>query len=48
MALWGKAPHASVALAGARAQADMRVALESRETISVAIGLLMAGEGTLQ
>jgi hypothetical protein len=43
---WGKvyAVHASLALAGARAQADLKAALESRETISVAIGLLMARE----
>jgi GAF domain-containing protein len=46
-ARWGRvyASHAALALASARTQADLRAALESRETISVAIGLLMARQG---
>ena len=40
---WGRiyAAHASLALSGARAQTELYEALESRETISVAIGILM-------
>lgn len=41
---WGAvfAAHASVAVAGARTELNLRTALESRETISVAVGMLMA------
>lgn len=39
------ASHAAVALAGAQALEGLRSALESRETISVAMGILMAREG---
>jgi anti-anti-sigma factor len=40
---WGRvfAAHASVALAGAKVQGNLLAALETRETISVAIGILM-------
>lgn len=39
------AAHAAVALSGARAVANLKVALESRETISVAVGVLMCRQG---
>lgn len=39
------ASHAAVALAGAQTLEGLRAALESRETISVAMGILMAREG---
>ncbi len=39
------ASHAAVALAGAQTLEGLRSALESRETISVAMGILMAREG---
>ena len=43
---WGKvyAAHASLALSGARKQQDLKAALESRESISIAMGLIMARE----
>lgn len=39
------ARHASLALAAAQAEDGLRAALDSRETISVAMGILMAREG---
>lgn len=44
---WGRVytAHASLALAGTLRQEDLRAAIESRETISVAIGVLMTRQG---
>lgn len=43
---WGKvyAAHASLALSGVRKRQDLEAALESRESISIAMGLIMARE----
>jgi hypothetical protein len=43
---WGRvyAAHASLALSGVRKQQDLKAALESRESISIAMGLIMARE----
>ena len=41
---WGRvfSMHASVGLSGAKTERDLRAALDTRETISVAVGVLMA------
>lgn len=46
VARWGSiyAAHASLALEGARKQQNLRAALESRESISIAVGVLMANQ----
>jgi hypothetical protein len=44
---WGRlyAAHAALALAGAQTTSDLRQALQSRETISVAVGILVGRQG---